>query len=127
MNFQNKIKVKDLLFSFIENSRDKKEINDDSLCINIGLQLSDSSDDTKYNKDLNTNLIIQLKQKSIISTYNFNIHFQKVVINEEDFDGFIVVGNEPHQYLKNSYNEQQLFKTLAFKKDKELSWDMHFN
>ena len=127
LNFENTIKVKDLLFSFIENSRDKKEVNDDSLCINIGLQLSENSDDKKYNKDLNTNLIIQLKQKSIISTYSFNFHFQKITINEEDFDGFIVLGNEPHQYLKNSYNEQQLFKTLAFKKDNQLSWDMHFN
>ena len=127
LHFENTLKVKDLLFSFIENGKDKKVINDESLCINIGFQLSDNSDNIKYDIDLNINLVKQLKHKNIISTYSFNIHFQKITINEEDFDGFIVLGNEPHQYLKNSYNEQQLFKTLAFKKDKVLSWDMHFN
>ena len=33
----------------------------------------------------------------------------------------------PHQYLKNQYNEYQLFRTLAYKKDYVLSWDIHFN
>lgn len=127
LNFKNAIKVEDLIFNFVESGRKTKEVNDDSLCVNIGLKLSENTDRIKYDIDLETNLIKQLKQKNLISTYSFNIHFQKIIINEEDFDGFIVIGSEPHQYLKNNYNEQQLFKTLAFKKDKELSWDMHFN
>ena len=127
LKFENTIKVKDLVISFVENSRNNKENDDRTLCTNIGLKLSDNSNIINFGIGLETNLVKQLKEKNIISTYSFNIHFQKMEINEEEFDGFIVFGNEPHQYLKNSYNEQQLFKTLAFKKDKELSWDMHFN
>jgi len=127
LNFKNIIKVNDLVLSFVENSRNKKENDDTSLCINIGFKLSDNSNIIKYGIGLETNLLKQLKLKNIISTYSFNIHFQRIEINKEDFDGFIILGNEPHQYLKNSYNEQRLFKTLTFKKDSESSWDMHFN
>ena len=124
INFKNIIKVKDLLFTFIEPQKKKKE---EDLCTNIGLQLHDNLDKKIYDKEINTNIIMQLKQKNIISSYSFNIHFQLFEINKENFDGFLILGEEPHQYLKNSYNEYQLFKTLAFKKDKALSWDMHFN
>ena len=127
LNFKNKIKIKDLLFSLIEYRHEKIEKNDSSLCINIGFQLSENSKDDLYNKKLITNIVVQLKEKNIISSYNFNIHFNNFKINEENFDGFIVIGNEPHNYLKDLYNEYQLFKTLAFKKDKNLSWDIHFN
>ena len=127
LNFKNKIKIKDMYFSLIEYEKEKTTKNDSSLCLNIGFQLSDYSSENIYNTKINTNIIIQLKQKTIISSYNFNFHFEPLIINRENFDGFIVLGKEPHQYLKSSYNEHQLYKTLAFKKDNALSWDIHFN
>jgi hypothetical protein len=125
--FKNKITIKDLNFSLIEYEKEKKTKNDSTLCLNIGFHLSETSNENIYNIKLITNLILQLKQKNIITSYHFNLHFEPILINEETFDGFIVIGEEPHQYLKNNYNEYQLFKTLAYKKDNVLSWDMHFN
>ena len=126
LNFQNIIKVKNILFSLIEYEKEKKEKKDDTLCLNIGLKLLEKTENT-YNEKNITNIIIQLKEKNIISSYNFNLHFDVFKINGEIFDGFIVIGGEPHQYLKNSFNEYQLFKTFAFKKDNALSWDILFN
>ena len=123
LNFKNIIKVKDLNLSFILPDKSKdKELNkiSERLYINIGFQLS-------VNSIINKNLIIQLKQKNIISSYSFNIHYNSFKINNENYDGYIVLGEEPHQYLKNIYNENQLYKTTAFRKNYELSWDMHFN
>ena len=127
LDFKNTIKAQNLLFCFIEGDKNKKQKNDSSLYITIGFQLSDFSDNKIFKKDINNNIIFQLKEKNYISSYSFNIHFQLFEINKEIFNGFIVIGNEPHQYLKRSYNEYQLLKTLAYKKDKELSWDIHFN
>ena len=127
LNFQNLIKVKDILFSLIEYEKEKKYKKDDSLCLNIGFKLSENDKENIYNKNNVTNIIMQLKEKNIISSYNFNLHFDAFNINEEIFDGMIVIGDEPHQYLKNFFNEYQLFKTLAFKKDNALSWDILFN
>ena len=127
LDFKNTIKVKDLYFTLIEYEKEKIEKNESNLCLNIGFKLSDNSNENKFNTGINTNIIMQLKQKDIISSYNFNIHFNPIRIYDEVFDGFIVLGSEPHQYLKSQYNEYQLYKTLAFKKDNSLSWDIHFN
>ena len=127
LNFKNKIKVKDLLFSLIEYKEEKIIKNDSSLCLNIGFKLSENSNNNLYTTKIITNIILQLKDKNIISSYNFNFHFNSVKISEEYYDGYIVIGNEPHNYLKDLYNEYQLFKTMAFKKDNNLSWDIFFN
>ena len=111
----------------IEYEKEKKYKKDDTLCLNIGFKLSEKDNENIYNKKNVTNIIMQLKEKNIISSYNFNLHFDVFKINGEIFDGFIVIGGEPHQYLKNSFNEYQLFKTLAFNKDNALSWDILFN
>ena len=65
--------------------------------------------------------------KGIISSYNFNFHFNPLKLNNDLYDGILIIGNEPHQYLKDSYNEIQLFRTRACRRDKELSWDIYFN
>ena len=127
LNFKNIIQVKDLLFSLIENEKEKKVKNDSTLCLNIGFQLPQNLNENEDNSKIMTNIIIQLKEKNIISSYCFNLHFNSIKIKEENYDGFIVIGSEPHQYLKNIYNEYQLYKTMAFKKDNILSWDIHFN
>ena len=121
MNFKNLITIKELNFSLFET---KNENDERSLCFNIGFKLSEN-DNNKL--DINTNIIMQLKKKKLISTYNFNLHYNKINIEGSLYDGYIIIGNEPHQYLKNSYNELQLYKTKACRKDKMLSWDIYFN
>ena len=121
-NFKNLITINDLTFSLFEPS--KSEIDEKSLCFNIGLKLTENIENIP---DINTNLILQLKQKRIISSYSFNFHYDKINIDGSLYDGYIVIGNEPHQYLKNSYNEFQLYKTKACRRDKQPSWDIYFN
>ena len=121
-NFNNLITIDDLTFSLFEPS--KSEIDEKSLCFNIGLKLTENIENIP---DINTNLILQLKQKRIISSYSFNFHYDKINIDGSLYDGYIVIGNEPHQYLKNSYNEFQLYKTKACRRDKQPSWDIYFN
>ena len=108
INCKNTITINDLNFYLFEPN--KKEIDESSLCYNIGFKLYENIDN---NDDINTNLIVQLKQKKIISSYNFNFHFEKINIDGSIYNGFIIIGEEPHQYLKNSYNELQLYKTKA--------------
>ena len=122
INCKNTITINDLNFYLFEPN--KKEIDESSLCYNIGFKLYENIDN---NDDINTNLIVQLKQKKIISSYNFNFHFEKINIDGSIYNGFIIIGEEPHQYLKNSYNELQLYKTKACKRDNKLSWDIFFN
>ena len=121
MNFENLITVDALNFTIFEFNKKEEE---SSLCFNIGLKLLENIENQN---DINTNLIVQLKQKKLISSYNFNFHYKDININNELYNGYIIIGEEPHQYLKNSYNELQLFKTKAMKRDNTLSWDIYFN
>ena len=122
INFKNLITINDLNFSLFEINKEKND--ESSLCFNIGFKLTENEDN---NEKINTNLILQLKKKRIISSYNFNFHYDKINIEGSLYDGYIIIGNEPHQYLKNSYNELQLFKTKACRRDNMLSWDIYFN
>ena len=124
INFKNLITINSLTFSLFEPN--KKEITERSLSFNLGFKLSESVDNDN-NKEINTNIILQLKQKKLISSYNFNFHYDKINIDGNIYDGYIIMGEEPHQYIKNSYNEYQLYKTKALKRDKNLSWDIYFN
>ena len=121
MNFKNLITINELNFSFFEFNKKEEE---NSFCFNIGFKLLENIENQN---EINTNLIVQLKQKKLISSYNFNFHYKNININNELYNGFIIIGEEPHHYLKNSYNELQLFKTKAMKRDNELSWDIYFN
>ena len=60
LNFKNKIKVKDLLFSLIEYKEEKIIKNDSSLCLNIGFKLSENSNNNLYTTKIITNIILQL-------------------------------------------------------------------
>ena len=121
INFKNLITVNELNFSIFEYNKKEEE---NSFCFNIGFKLLENIDNQN---DINTNLIIQLKQKNIISSYNFNFHYKEININGELYNGYITIGEEPHHYLTNTFNELQLFKTKAFKRDNILSWDIYFN
>ena len=121
INFRNLITINDLNFSYFDFNKKEEE---SSFCFNIGFKLLENIENQN---DINTNLIIQLKQKKLISSYNFNFHYKDININGEIYNGFIIIGEEPHHYLKNSYNELQLFKTRAFRRDNALSWDIYFN
>ena len=121
LKFQNLITINDLDFSLFET---KNKNDESSLCFNIGFKLSENIEN---DQEINTNIILQLKQKNLISSYNFHFFYNKINIEGTLYDGYIVIGNEPHQYLKNSFNEMQLYKTKAFPRDKMPSWDIYFN
>ena len=122
INFKNLITISDLNFSLFEIN--KKDMDEKSLSFNIGFKLVENEDN---DEKINTNIILQLKRKNLISSYNFNFNYNKINIENSLYDGYIIIGNEPHQYLKNSYNEFQLFKTKACRRDRMLSWDIYFN
>ena len=114
MDFKNLITVEELNFSLFQV---KKNEDENSFCFNIGFKLLENVDNQN---DINTNLIVQLRQKKLISSYNFNFHYKDININGEIYNGYILIGEEPHNFLKNSYNELQLFKTKAVKRDNKL-------
>ena len=121
INLKNMITISDLNFSLFET---KSDTDESSLCFNIGFKLPEKVDE---GQNINTNIIPQLKRKNLISSYNFNFHFNQINIDGVLYDGYIIIGNEPHQYLKNSYNELQLYKTKVYKRDSVLSWIIYFN
>ena len=126
-DFKNLITIKELNFSLYETKEEKLKEKDGSLVINLGLKLYENDIYNAYTSKIYTNIITQLKHKGIISSYNFNFHFNPLKLNNDLYDGILIIGNEPHQYLKDSYNEMQLFKTRACRRDRQLSWDIYFN
>ena len=76
-----------------------KDDMDYALCGNLGLNL-----DTSLDK---TNLITQLKKKNYINKYVWTLKYQ----NEED--GIIILGTEPHFYEKDSFKEEKYCRIKA--------------
>ena len=68
----------------------------------------------------NTNFISQLKQKNLISDYDFNFHF-----NTEN-SGNIIIGLKPHEYDKKHYNKDNYFFTKTSIND-DLDWSLTFD
>ena len=69
----------------------------------------------------NINFISQLKKKNLISSYDFNFHF-----NSEN-SGNIIIGLKPHEYDKTKYKmENYLFTKTSFLLD-GLDWSLSFD
>ena len=93
---------------FYFNEKDK----DSPLCGNIGLNLNFDT----------TNLITQLKQKKYINKYIWTLKYQ----NEED--GIIILGTEPHFYDNQTYYMSQFCRIKAIpNQSPETSWSFKMN
>ena len=76
----------------------------------LGLNIFGGS---RFTKD--SNLIIQLKKKNIINSYEFFIDY----INEDD--GYLIIGDFPHNYYNNNiFNKEnyKIIKSYIFENDK---------
>ena len=93
-DFKNLITIKELNFSLYETKEEKLKEKDGSLVINLGLKLYENDIYNSYTPKINTNIITQLKHKGIISSYNFNFHFNPLKLNNDLYDGILIIGND---------------------------------
>ena len=106
INCQNKKKYESLPILFPNGKKT-------SLSPIIGLQIE------KENKSLN--FINILKSKNIITNYFWSIKFKN--INE----GIIVVGDLPHNYDKNNYEEKNLHFINTYSVKNKIYWGIHIS
>ena len=127
-NFNNKISVEDIYI--IEKNNYKKD--NDNIFLNLGIKVKNINNFIKNNvnnKKIETNLIIQLKKKNIISSTNFYAKYEKIVIDSINYDGYIIIGEEPHvsSFNKNILNENDLVKTTCGNEFGEFNWYITFD
>ena len=67
------------------------------------------------------NFIKQLKQKEIISGYEFNFHF------ESENSGNIIIGEKPHEYDNIHYNKENYFTTKITLIGNDIDWWLSFD
>ena len=71
----------------------------------------------------NYNLISLLKKMNITNNYIFSYEYD----NENDEEGKIIIGEYPHNYKKDKYNEDQLRNDYAVAEHFEIVWGLLFN
>ena len=111
------LKVNDLPFIYTSEKDANELYNDGTICGIIGLALFEF--DT-FNERYH--LISMLKKRGIINNYIFNYEFDK---NNDD-EGFLVIGEQPHIY-NSQYNEEQLKNDYAVAEHFDLEWSVMFN
>ena len=126
-NFNNKISVEDI-YIIEKNNYNKKN----NIFLNLGIKVKNVNNYIKNNvnnKKIETNLIIQLKKKNIISSTNFYIKYKEIIIDSIKYDGYIVIGEEPHASTsnKNILNENDLVKTTCGNEFGEFNWYITFD
>ena len=126
-NFNNKISVEDI-YIIEKNNYDKNN----NVTLNLGIKVKNINNFIKNNisnKKIETNLIIQLKKKNIISSTNFYVKYEEIIIDSIKYDGYIVIGEEPHAYTsnKNILNENDLVKTTCGNEFGEFNWYITFD
>ena len=109
----------------------------DKVCGTVGLGLKKRIEDSNVET-----FLYALKKKNLINNYSWTyIYFDKdaksnkilnlpevnnkYIIN--NYDGIIILGNYPHEYNPNDYDEKHFVSILASKRDKDLKWDITFN
>ena len=91
---------------------------DGKICGLIGLTLFD-----KGTFQETYNLISLLKQRNITKNYTFSYEYD----NQNNEEGKIIIGEYPHNYNKNKYNEEQLRNDYAVAEHQDLVWGLMFN
>ena len=94
----------------------KKKINKKHMGI-LGMQLHSST----YYKDIN--FINILKKRNIISSYVWNLKYTT------DNEGFLTIGEYPHEYEQNNFKEKDLKNTKAINNGglSKLKFNLHFD
>ena len=99
INSKNEIKLSNISFIYLEEETNK-EIKNDKICGNLGLALR-----AYYYLTDEVNFIKILKKMNYINKYDFSFYFTS------DNEGLLIIGEEPHNYFPNVYNENNLRKT----------------
>ena len=124
-NFNNKISVENIYVVEKNNNKNNNAI------LNLGIKVKNINNYIKNNvnnKKIETNLIIQLKKKNIISSTNFYAKYEPIIIDSINYDGYIVIGEEPHFSLSNkNLNENDLIKTTCGYEFGEFNWYITFD
>jgi hypothetical protein len=69
----------------------------------------------------NINFIPQLKQKKLISNYDFNFHFTT------EKSGYIIIGEKPHEYDNIHYKKENFIFTKTSTVEDGLDWSLFFD
>ena len=110
--------IEDLPFIYTPKEDVFYKYEDGKICGLIGLTL--------YEKDTfqeTYNLISLLKKMNITNNYVFSYEYEP----ENNEEGKIIIGEYPHIYNKNKYNEEQLRNEYAVAEHYELVWGLMFN
>lgn len=110
--------IEDLPFIYTPKEDVFYKYEDGKICGLIGLTL--------YEKDTfqeTYNLISLLKKMNITNNYVFSYEYEP----ENNEEGKIIIGEYPHIYNKNKYNEEQLVNEYAVAEHYELVWGLMFN
>ena len=114
MNSEKEIKLNNISFIYVP--KEKINLNNNIICGNLGLSLK-----AYYYLTDEVNFIKNLKKLNYINKYDFSFYFTS------DTKGLLIIGEEPHNYLPNIYNINNLRKTNALSDGYDnLSWKTEF-
>ena len=114
----NHIIVNNLPFIYISKDDAIKIYNDGTICGLIGLALFERESFRET-----YNLINLLKKKDVIDNYYFNYAYNK----NNNEEGILIVGEQPHNYNPKMFNEVQLRTEYSIGEHFELVWGVMFN
>lgn len=114
------IQVEHLTLSYISKHYEKNNTN---LCLVIGLKLSNEP------ISRNGNILTQLFQLKIIDNQNWFVVYESLfdVKNNIKYDGYLVLGKEPHDLYPNKYDVNSLLKSNARLFLNELTYEIYFD
>ncbi len=103
----------------VRNSYQKNDNYSEVYFLTIGLQLYTPS---KYSQEKQFNFIFLLKEKEIISNYNWFIYYEKINLENDilyNLDDLVNnkknlwIGGCPHEYIPEYYSKEQLFPVYS--------------
>ena len=105
-------------YNFIYYKSNISELNEDKSCIIFGLKLM-----CEIGMSICNNIPNYLKRSELISSQNFFFLFTK---DNNLNNNFIIIGENPHEYNKRIYHENNYIKSKAFYWRGELTWTLKF-
>ena len=116
INFKNEITIDD--FTLLNKINNNENIS--SYYLNLGIKIGNEKTNTDQHI---TNLITQLKLRKIISSTKFSINFKNITIDNIKYNGYLLIGGEPHEFANNNdLNKNNLVKTQTKDVNYELNW-----
>ena len=112
-NNNNKITLNNISFIYMPKYDEYKDKN---MCGKIGLSLK------YYNYvEREHNIIDYFNRKDIIHSYSYSIYYK------DNNEGYIIIGEEPHVVLPNSFNEKDLKRDNALSEGYDsIEWETEF-